>query len=283
MTRLTLPLAAAVAVVVLALNTFFTVRETEQVMVLALGKVDRLITTPGLHAKVPFYNQLVSFDKRILQTHADTEEVQTLDKKRVVVDSFTRWRITDAAQFYRSVRNESQAVQRIATIVNSNIRAYVASVPLHDLISGERAKVMRAILDSSRDEADPLGIRIVDVRIKRADLPTENSEAVFRRMRAERQKEAAEIRASGEEEAQKIRADAEKQRTIILAEAQRDAQKLRGEGDADAIRIGGAAFNLDPSFYKLTRSLEAYKASLKDNSLFILDGGSAFMDTLIDR
>ncbi|MCP5405823.1 MAG: protease modulator HflC [Pseudomonadaceae bacterium] len=283
MNRMTALIVAVVAVVFVLLNTLFTVRETQQVMVLALGRVDRLITEPGLYAKIPFYNQLVVFDKRILQTHADAEEVQTLDKKRIVVDSFTRWRIVDAAQFYRAVRNEGLAVQRIATIVNSNIRAYVASVPLHDLISGERAKVMRAILDSSRDEAKPLGIKIVDVRIKRADLPTENSEAVFRRMRAERQKEAAEIRASGEEEAQKIRADAEKQRTIILAEAQRDAQKLRGEGDADAIRIGGQAFNADPSLYKLIRSLDAYKAALQDNTVFVLDGDNAFTDSLIER
>ncbi|MFZ2587616.1 MAG: protease modulator HflC [Alphaproteobacteria bacterium] len=274
--------AAGVALVVL-LNTVFTVAETQQVMVVALGRVERLITEPGLHMKIPFYHQLVVFDKRVLHTHAEEEEVQTLDKKRVVVDSFTRWQISDAGLFYKAVRNEALAVQRISTIVNSNIRANVASVPLHDLIGGERAKVMKAILQNSREEATPLGIRIVDVRIKRADLPKENSDAVFSRMRAERQKEAAEIRAEGDEESQKIKADAEKQRTIMLAEAQRDADKLRGEGDATAIRVGGAAFNADPEFYKLTRSLEAYKASMDKNTLFVLDKGTEFMDGMLGK
>lgn len=282
MDKLILGLVAAVVFLVVMLNSVFTVRETEQVMVVALGRVERLVTEPGLHMKVPFYHQLVVFDKRILQTHSSPEEVQTLDKKRVVVDSFTRWQIVDAAQFYRSVRNTNAAVQRISTIVNSNIRAVVASVPLHDLISGKRASVMAQILESTRDEAEPLGIRIVDVRIKRADLPPENSEAVFRRMQAERQKEASEIRASGEEEAQKIRADAEKQRTILLAEAERDSARLRGEGDGQAIRIGGAAFGQDPGFYKLTRSLEAYKDSLK-GSTFVIDPGTTFMDSMVGR
>lgn len=282
MNKLTLWVIASVIVVVTVLNSLFTVKETEQVMVVALGRVERLVTEPGLHMKMPFYHQLVVFDKRILQTHSQPEEVQTLDKKRVVVDSFTRWQIVDAGQFYKSVRNTNAAVQRIATIVNSNIRAVVASVPLHDLIAGKRAIVMGDILESTRDEAEPLGIRIVDVRIKRADLPPENSEAVFRRMQAERQKEAAEIRASGEEEAQKIRADAEKQRTILIAEAERDSARLRGEGDGQAIRIGGAAFNQDPGFYKLTRSLDAYKESLK-GSTFVIDPGTTFLDSMVGR
>lgn len=283
MKTLTPYFVAGFAALVVMFNTLFTVGETQQVMVLALGRVERLITEPGLNMKIPFYHNIVVFDRRILQTHAEAEEVQTLDKKRAVVDSFTRWQIVDAAQFYKSVRNEALAVQRISTIVNSNIRANVASVPLHDLIGGERAKVMRAILENSREEAKPLGIRIVDVRIKRADLPPENSEAVFRRMRAEREKEAAEIRASGAEEAQKITADAEKQRTITLAEAQRDADKLRGEGDSKAYTIGGAAFNADPAFYKLTRSLDAYKAALKTQTLFVLDSGSAFLDGFVGK
>jgi membrane protease subunit HflC len=282
MSKMTLWIVAGVVLFITVLNSFFTVRETEQVMVVALGRVERLVTEPGLHMKVPFYHQLVVFDKRILQMHSTPNEVQTLDKKRVVVDSFTRWQIVDAGQFYKSLRSTNNALQKLAFIVDSNIRNVVASVELHDLVSGERAKVMRQILESTREEAEPLGIRIVDVRIKRADLPTENSEAVFRRMRAERQKEAAEIRASGEEKAQKIRADAEKQRTILLAEAERDSAKLRGEGDAQAIRIGGAAFGQDPGFYKLTRSLEAYRDSLK-GSTFVLDPGTTFLDTMVGR
>lgn len=282
MNKLTLWMIVAGVALVTLFNSLFIVKETEQVMVVALGRVERLITEPGLYMKVPFYNQLAVFDRRILQLHSTPNEVQTLDKKRVVVDSFTRWKIVDAEQFYKSLRTNANALQKLTFIVDSNIRNVVASVSLHDLVSGERAKVMRQILDSTRDEAEPLGIRIVDVRIKRADLPPENSEAVFRRMQAERQKEASEIRASGEEEAQKIRADAEKQRTILLAEAERDSSKLRGEGDAQAIRIGGAAFNQDPGFYKLTRSLEAYKDSLK-GSTFVLDPGTRFMDSMVGR
>lgn len=275
-------LAAMVGFIVLA-NSLFTVPESRQVMVVQLGRVVRLVADPGLHMKVPFVQQLAYFDKRILETASSPEEVQSLDKKRVMVDSFTRWRIVNAASFYRAVRTEEVAVQRLNTIVGSAIRNIVASVQLQELISTKRSDVMAQIVKQVAAEAEPLGIQVVDVRIKRADLPAENSEAVFRRMRAERQKEAAEIRAEGDEASQKITADAERQRTILLAEAERDAQKLRGEGDATAMRVGGAAFSSDPGFYKLTKSLEAYKTSLSpSNTLFVLDPGSAFLDTLMN-
>lgn len=272
----------AVAALVVLLNSVFVVREYEQAMVLQLGRVVRLVATPGLHLKVPLVEQLMFFDKRILETQSTPEEVQTLDKKRVVVDSFTRWRIKDAGQFYRAVRTETVAVQRLNTIVNSNIRSVVASLPLMELVKVRRSQVMNQILKMSAAEADALGIQIVDVRLKRADLPPENSEAVFRRMRAERQKEAREIRAEGGEAAQKVRAEAERTRTVLLAEAERDAQKLRGEGDGAAMRISGQAFGQDPGFFKLTRSLEAYKTALQpSNTLFVLDPGTDFLDTLV--
>jgi modulator of FtsH protease HflC len=273
----------AVIGLILVANTLFMVRESTQVMVVQLGRVVRLVTEPGLNAKIPFVQQLAVFDKRILENDSPPEEVQTLDKKRLVVDSFTRWRIVNAADFFKSVRTEQVAIQRLNTIVNSGIRNVVASVNLQDLISTKRSEVMRSIVVQSAKEAKALGIEIVDVRIKRADLPPENSEAVFRRMRAERQKEAAEIRAEGDEAAQKIRADADRQRTIIVAEAERDGQKLRGEGDATAIRVGGDAFSADPSFYKLTKSLDTYKNSLRStNTMFVIDPSSAFMDTLVN-
>lgn len=280
--RIVLGGIGAVAALVVLLNSVFVVREYEQAMVLQLGRVVRLVATPGLHLKVPLVEQLMFFDKRILETQSTPEEVQTLDKKRVVVDSFTRWRIKDAGQFYRAVRTETVAVQRLNTIVNSNIRSVVASLPLMELVKVRRSQVMNQILKMSAAEADALGIQIVDVRLKRADLPPENSEAVFRRMRAERQKEAREIRAEGGEAAQKVRAEAERTRTVLLAEAERDAQKLRGEGDGAAMRISGQAFGQDPGFFKLTRSLEAYKTALQpSNTLFVLDPGTDFLDTLV--
>jgi len=273
---------AALACLITLWSSLFVVRQQEQAMLVALGKIVRLENEPGLHLKIPFYHQIVYFDKRLLNNESPTEEVQTLDKERVLVDSFTRWQIADAGLFYRNVRTIDGAVQRLDTIINSNIREQVAKVPLVDLVGTQRDEVMREIFRQSSEEASPMGIRIVDVRLKRADLPQENSEAVFRRMRAERQKEANKLRAEGEEAAQKIRAEAEKERTVMLAEAQRDSQKLWGEGEAEAIRITGSAFNKDPSFYKFTKSLDAYKASLTgSNTLMVIDPSSEFLDTMV--
>ena len=274
---------AVLAGLLVVWNSVFMVRQQEQAMVVALGKVVRLEDEPGLHVKMPFYHQIVYFDKRLLNNESPTEEVQTLDKERVLVDSFTRWQIADAGLFYQNVRTLDVALDRLDTIVNSNIREEVALVKLADLVGAKRDSVMQKIFKQSVTEAAPMGIRIIDVRLKRADLPQENSESVFRRMRAERQKEANELRAQGEEEAQKIRAEAEKERTVLLAEANRDSQKLWGEGEAEAIRITGSAFNKDPGFYKFKRSLEAYKASMTgSNTLMVVDPSSEFMDVLVN-
>ena len=273
---------AGLVLLIMLFSSVFTVRQQEQAMIVALGKVVRLVDEPGLHIKVPFYHQVVYFDKRLLNNESPSEEVQTLDKERILVDSFTRWQIVDAGLFYRNVRSIPVAVQRLDTIVNSNIREEVAQVKLADLVGEKRLDVMAAILGQSAEQAAPMGIRIVDVRLKRADLPQENSEAVFRRMRAERQKEAAQARAEGEEEAQKVRAEAERTRTVLLAEANRDSQKIWGEGEAEAIRITGSAFNRDPGFYKLTKSLEAYKASFTgSNTIMVVDPNSEFMKTMV--
>lgn len=271
----------AFALFIVGVNTFFTVKETEKAMVLALGRVERLIDEPGLKMKVPFYQQVEYFDGRVLETDSTPEEVQTVDKKRVVVDSFTRWRITDAQKFYQAVRTENSAITRMNLIVNSNIRRVVARETLEELVSGDRQRLMTDIKQEASRQAEPLGVEVVDVRIKRADLPQENASAIFRRMQAERQKEAKEIRATGAEDAQKIQADAEKQRTILLAEADRDAQILRGEGDAEAIKLTGRAFNKDANFYSLVRSLEAYEAALTDeNTLLVIDDNIPFFNEL---
>jgi membrane protease subunit HflC len=274
---------AAIITLILALNTVFMVRQTEQAMIVSLGKIVREVDSPGLHLKVPFLHQTVMFDKRILETDSPAEEVQTLDKERVVVDSFTRWQIVDAGQFFKSVRTVATAQSRLDTIVNSALREEVAMVRLSELVDSKRAAVMSRTLSRVRSEARKMGINVVDVRLKRADLPEANSEAVFRRMRAEREKEARQLRAQGEEEVAKIRAEAEKERTIILANATRDSQKLRGEGDAKAIRITGEAFSRDPEFYKLTRSLEAYKNIITPSTtLLVIDPSSNVLDKLIN-
>ncbi len=268
----------AVITAIVAINGLFVVQETQQAMVLTLGKIDRVVAIPGLDFKIPFYQQVLLFDKRVLETDSLPEEVQTIDKKRVVVDSFTRWRIVDAEKFYKAVRNEFSAIQRLNTIVNSNIRNVVARESLQELVSGDRQRLMSEIQSESSVQAKPLGIEIVDVRIKRADLPEANASAVFQRMRTEREKEAKEIRASGDEEAQKIRANANRQRTILLAEADRDAQKLRGEGDGQSIKITGIAFNKDKVFYGFIRSLEAYRGALREGTTIVLDSSLEFME-----
>ncbi len=270
MTKYILMGVAAFATVVVLFNSLYTVPETAQAMVLRFGKVERVVTDPGLHLKMPFVQQVLLFDKRLLETDSDPEELQTLDKKRVVVDSFTRWRITDAEQFFKSVRTESTAVQRINTIVNSNIRRVVARETLSSLVTEKRNKIMEEIQDASSRQVAELGIAIVDVRIKRSDLPEANASAVFQRMRSERQKEATEIRATGEEEAQKIRAEVDRKRTVILAEADRDAAILRGEGDAVAIKTTAEAFSDDQSFYSFVRSLETYETGLVSDTTLIL-------------
>lgn len=269
--QILLALIVAVTAIV-GVNALYTIDEREQVMVVAFGKVLRTESEPGLHVKVPFLQQIAVFDKRILVTDAQPEEMQTQDKKRLVMDSFTRWRIKDVKKLYESLRTVEAARDRLATIVNSNLRRVIARYDLQTILSGDRSEIFADVLDGVRKNASDLGLEVVDVRIKRADLPIENSQGVFKRMRAEREKEAKDARAKGEEESQKIRANAERERTILLAEAKRDAQKLRGEGDAVSIKVTAEAFSQDPDFFNLTRSLDAYKNSLVgEDTLMVLD------------
>jgi membrane protease subunit HflC len=259
-------------ITIVGANSLFTIHETEQAIVIQLGEVRKVVNEPGLNYKLPFVQKVVFLDKRILETDSNPEEIQSSLKEPMMVDSFTRWRIIDATQFYKAVRTEADARKRIDIIVNSNLRQKLALHSSKDIVSGDRDKIMQDILKSSKEQAFPLGVEIVDVRIKRADWPANISQAVFQRMNAERNKEAKEIRAQGAEKAQEIRATSEKERTIILANAQRDAQKLRGEGDGESIRITAEAFGKDPDFYSFIRSLEAYKASLTgDDTFMVLD------------
>ncbi len=266
---------------VLVANSAFIVRETEQAMVLALGRVERVEAEPGLKFKVPFYQQLLFFDKRILEADAPEQEAPTADKKRIVIDSFTRWQIADAKLFYERLKTMGNAQARLNRIVNSSILNVVGGNSLLDLVTGDRTKIVEDIRMAAAEEAKPFGIEVVDVRIKRTDLPSANQRAVFERMRTEREKEAREIRAKGAEQAQIIRAEAEKQRTILLAEANRDAEKLRGEGDAGAIKITAQAFGQDKDFYHFQRSLQAYREGLSNgDTLLLMDPSVGFFDVL---
>mgnify|MGYP005838144229 CR=1 FL=1 len=272
-----LSLAAIVGLILLA-NSAFVVKETERTLVLALGKVDRQLETPGLYFKKPFIQQIVKYDDRVLYVDSQPEEIVTADKKRLVVDAFMRWRIDDAVKFYETQRTMSAGRAQLNTIMSSSTKRTLARHNAQDVISGERRTIMDAILEASRDEAERFGIRVMDVRIKRVDLPKENSLAIYNRMRAERNKEAKEIRAGGEEEAQRIRATAEKKRTVLLAEAEKKAQQLRGEGDAKAIKTFADAFEQGADFYRLSRTLEAYSNSLaKEGSTFVLDPDVDFL------
>jgi membrane protease subunit HflC len=252
-------------------SALFTVSETEQALVVRFGDPRRAVTEPGLKFKVPFVDDVIFLEKRILDFDAPPEEIITSDKKRLVVDAYARFKISDPLKFYQAVNNEARARSRLGNIVNSNLRKTLGTAEFLAVLSGERAKLMREIRDSVNKEAANLGLEVVDVRIKRADLPQANSQAVFRRMQAEREREAKEYRAQGDEQSQKIRADADRQRTVLLAEARKKAETLRGEGDAVRNRVFADAYRSDPEFFAFYRSLQAYARSMtsKDTTLVL--------------
>jgi membrane protease subunit HflC len=248
---------------IIAYSALFTVHQTQQALVLQFGKPQRVVTEPGLNYKWPFPVQEVKFfDKRVLSLDARAEEVIALDKKRLVVDSIARYRITDPLKFFQTVSTVAGAESRLSTVITSSLRRVLGRATLPDTVSGNRDDQMRQIAEFVNQEAKQFGITIVDVRIKRADLPVANSQAIYRRMQTERQRIAKETRAQGAERAQLIRATAEKDRTVMIAEAQRDAEILRGEGEGQRTKIFADAFNQDPEFFALYRSLQAYRKAL---------------------
>ncbi|MFY8092038.1 MAG: protease modulator HflC [Niveispirillum sp.] len=268
---------AAAATVILASASLFTVSQTQQALVVQLGEPKRTIQEPGLHAKIPFVQNVVFLDARVLDVDPPVEQVILADQKRLEVDAFARYRIKDPLKFYQSVGNEMVAEQRLAATVNSALRRVLGSATLLNVLSKERVKVMSDIKAQVNLEAAGFGVEIVDVRIRRADLPEATSQAVYERMRSEREREAREARAQGNEQAQQIRSRAERERTVILAEAQRDSQVLRGEGDNQAIRILAESAGKSPDFYAFYRSLDAYKAAMKgENTQMVLSPDSDF-------
>jgi len=273
-------LSLAVLLVIVLSATVFVVDQTQQAMILELGKYKREIKTPGLKFRIPFLQQVTWFDLRLLEYDAESSEIITQDKKNLIVDNYTRWRIIDPLKYFQSVRNETGARARLDDIIYSNVRQELGRYTLTQIVSEDRSKIMGKITELSNQQALAYGIQVLDVRIKRADLPPENEKAVFGRMQAERQRQAKQYRSEGDEEAQTIRAGAEKEKSVILAEAYRSSQILRGEGDAKAARIYADAYNRDPQFFALVRSLDSYQKSLKEKTTIMLDPSSEYFKYL---
>jgi len=256
----------AVVLLVVIYSVFFTVHQTETALVLQLGKPIRVIDQPGLHVKSPFIQNVVIYDRRILDLEPPPEEVIASDQKRLVVDTYARFRIVDPLLFYQSVGTEIIADTRLSSIISAALRRVIGNVELQAVISVQRAPIMRQIRDEVNTQAKGFGIDVIDVRLRRADLPEGNTQAIYERMKAERQREAAQYRAQGAQQAQQIRADADRQRVEILADAQKRSQILRGQGDADSIKIYADAYGADPNFFAFYRSLQAYRDSLTGQS-----------------
>jgi modulator of FtsH protease HflC len=254
----------------------FTVPQWLQAVVLQLGEPVRTVREPGLYFKVPFIQSVIYFDNRLLDYDASPKELLTRDKQQLVVDNYTRWRIVDPLQFYRAVRDESGAQSRLDDIIYSNLRENFGRQTLEQIVSRKGGELMEDITKSSDQRSRDYGIEILDVRIKRADLPEKNEQNVFSRMRTERERLAKKFRAEGEEAASRIRSESDKEATVLTAEAQRDAQIRRGQGDAEAIRIYADAFGRDPDFFEFVRTLEAYRASLGEDTTLVLSPDSAF-------
>ena len=276
----TVLLILLIAVLFIAAQTLFIVNETEQVIVLQLGDPIRTIQTPGLAFKLPFVQNLVFFEKRVLSSDAQAQEYLTAGKKRLVVDHVTRWRITDPLLFFKAVRTEAGARARLDDIVFSEIRRELATANFAGVVGLERENIMQRVALSADEKAAEFGINVMDVRIKRADLPEEVEQSIFSRMRAERQRESSLFRAKGEEQANIIRSKADRDSTVILAEGYQKSQILRGEGEAEAIRIYAEALGQDMEFYSFSRRLDAYAEILKAGDTLVIPANADFFHYL---
>jgi len=256
----------------------FVVDQTQYALKLRFGKVVSAAYEPGLQFKIPFIHKIRYFERRIQTLDAPAESFLTSEKKNLIVDSYVKWQITDVVAFYIAVAgNEHRAKQRLAEIIADGLRSQFGNRTIQEVVSGDRSEIMENITTNANEASKNLGISVIDVRIKRIDLPEEVSHSVYRRMEAERERVARELRSRGEAEAVRIHANADKQKTILIADAQRQAETLRGEGDAESIAIYAKAFGADPEFYSLYRSLNAYKTSFKDKSdILILEPDSEF-------
>ena len=271
-----------VVAVLIAFNLFtFTVDETRKAAVLRFGEIVRIVEEPGLYFKVPIVQRVTYLEDRVLNYDIQPRDVLTSDQKRLVIDNYAIWRVGDPQAFIESTGGRlNNAQSRIDDIVYSDLRNILAKNTLDEIVSEMRLEYLQQVTELSREKLREFGIVLIDVRIKRADLPTEIEQAVFSRMRSERERIAAQLRAEGEEQSKQIRSTADKDAEIILADARKDAEKVRGEGDARALEIYAEAYNQDPGFYRFWRTLESYKVALADDVRIILSTGSEYLEFL---
>jgi modulator of FtsH protease HflC len=256
-------LAIAALALLAAYGSLFTVYQTKQALVVRFGEPIRVIKEPGLHAKVPLADTVISVDNRILDLENAAQEVFASDQRRLVIDAFARYRITDVLVFYKTVNNIEGANSRLSSLLNAALRRVLGEASLIHVVRDDRAALMARVRDQLDREARAFGIEVVDVRIRRADLPEQNSQAVYSRMQTERQRQAASIRGEGSQKSQEIRAKADRDVTVLVAEAQSRAEQIRGDGDAERNRIFAAAYGKDPDFFAFYRSMQAYEAGLR--------------------
>ncbi|PZW50949.1 protease FtsH subunit HflC [Humitalea rosea] len=278
MTRLSIFIGAVFVAIVLVASTLFTVQQTQQVLITQFGQPIRVIREPGLHYKVPFIQTVIPFDRRLLDYDMAGEEVILGDQRRLIVDSFTRFRITDPLVFFQTAGAAETGIRgRLGSIVSSALRRVLGNEPLLAVLSADRTRVMTGIRRQVNEEARRFGIEVEDVRIRRADLPEENTQAILARMQSERERVAREARAEGAEVAARVRAGADRERTVILAEAQAQSDVLRGQGEQESIRVFADAFQRDPQFYQFYRTMQAYREAFSDgDTRLVLSPDSEF-------
>lgn len=277
MTHMTKLIAGLGVIVFVASQALFIIQEWEQGLILEFGKPVRIIQEPGLYVKYPFIQELLVFEKRILAAEARPAEYITLDKKRLTVDTVSRWLITDPLAFYQTVRNYSGAIARLNDIIFARVRQEIANHNFKDFIREERERIMSQVTTGTEEQARRFGIQVIDVRIRRVDLPEEVQNSVFARMKAERERIAKRYRAEGEEQAREIRANANKEREIIMAEAYKKAEIFRGQGDAEAAKIYAVAYGQDLDFFSFVRHLDAYERIFGTDSTLLMRPDSALM------
>jgi modulator of FtsH protease HflC len=275
--------ALIVVALIIAYGALFTVYQTRQALVVRLGQPVRIVTEPGLHSKIPLIDSVINIDKRILDLENPAQEVIASDQKRLVVDAFARYRITDPLKFYQTVGTVDGANLQLSILLNSALRRVLGEATLTQVVRDQREHLMTQVRDQLGAEAQGFGISMVDVRIRRADLPEQNSQAVYQRMQTERQQEAAQIRAQGTQRSQEIRARADRDVTVLLADAQSKGEQTRGEGDAERNRIFAEAYGRDPDFFSFYRSMQAYEAGLRPNDTrMLLKPDSDFFRYFVD-
>lgn len=268
---------ALILLIILANFTFFIVDETKQAIVLQFGKPVRVVQEAGLNVKIPFIQNVILFDSRLLIYDAPPTEIITRDKKTLILDNYARWKINNPLLFMQTVRDINGAQARLDDIIYSELRVDLGKFDMSEIVSSKRTEIMKTVTERSNEKSMEYGINIVDVRIKRADLPPENEKNIFARMEAERDRIAKQYRAEGMEESAKIIAETEREKTIILAEAYREAQQLKGEGEAEAIRIYAESFGQDLEFYQFLRTLESYQNSWQENTTILLSSDNQYL------